>query len=283
MNNTLEIAILLIVMLLITGFILNSFENQSEKIVNIQDKNNLEKVMEELCDNLINNPGEPENWQEYESGTVGLAIVNDDGETVPNSVSYEKLIVLSKNYKKLLSSKYFDKIKTSIELTPLKSSISSVKIGDSVEGDEVYTVNRIVKCDFYKKYVLKNLENDGKCNHGHSQKDTSCNYFKIFRGNLKSSDYYLLVDDSEKNNIKYIIDTTRVVKDRTWQHFTSSSLYLNPLIDFYDDTSAVVFVHLDKPQAKAVIVSVPKNFNQKYLNYDYFKTNECEFRLSGSY
>ena len=283
MNNTLEIAILLIVMLLITGFILNSFENQSEKIINIQDKNNLEKVMEELCDNLINNPGEPENWQEYESGTVGLAIVNDDGETVPNSVSYEKLIVLSKNYKKLLSSKYFDKIKTSIELTPLKSSISSVKIGDSVEGDEVYTVNRIVKCDFYKKYVLKNLENTGKCNHEHSQKDTSCNYFKIFRGNLKSSDYYLLVDDSEKNNIKYIIDTTRVVKDRTWQHFTSSSLYLNPLIDFYDDTSAVVFVHLDKPQAKAVIVSVPKNFNQKYLNYDYFKTNECEFRLSGSY
>ena len=283
MNNTLEIAVLLIVMLLITGFILNSFENQSEKIINIQDKNNLEKVMEELCDNLINNPGEPENWQEYESGTVGLAIVNDDGETVPNSVSYEKLIVLSKNYKKLLSSKYFDKIKTSIELTPLKSSISSVKIGDSVEGDEVYTVNRIVKCDFYKKYVLKNLENTGKCNHEHSQKDTSCNYFKIFRGNLKSSDYYLLVDDSEKNNIKYIIDTTRVVKDRTWQHFTSSSLYLNPLIDFYDDTSAVVFVHLDKPQAKAVIVSVPKNFNQKYLNYDYFKTNECEFRLSGSY
>lgn len=284
MNNILETAVILIVILMIFGVILNSFEDTADKITKTTEVNNMEKLLEEICDNLINNPGTPDNWQEYESGTPGLSIINNDGNVVPNSVSYEKLIVLSNNYDKLITKKYFDsKIKTSIELKPLQSSISPLKIGDDVSGENIYSVNRLVKCDFYKKYVLKNFENEGKCNHGHSQKQASCNYFKIFRGNLKSSNYYLLIDDSEVHDISYIIDTTRVVKSRSWENPTSNCIYLNPLIDFYDDTSAVVFVHLDKANAKAVLISTPKNFNPQYLNYDYFKTNECEFRLTGCY
>lgn len=280
MNQTFELAIFLIVILMILGIIMNSYEQANDKIVKTQEVNNMEKMLVEFCDNLINNPGTPTNWHEYETGTPGLSIINSEGETIPNSVSYEKLIVLSKNYDKLITKKYFDsKIKTRMELTPKSSSISSVKIGDDNPGDMIYTVSRMVKCDFYKKYVIKDFENEGKCNHRHSQEKYSCNYFKIFKGNLKKTDYYLLTDE----DLSYIIDTTRVVKERDWQTITSECIYLNPLIDFYDDTSAIVFIHLNKPAAKAFIISTPKDFNPDNLKYDYFKTNECEFRIQGWY
>ena len=283
-NSLFEIAIFLVVILMIFGVILTSYESAGEKIVKAQEINNIEKMLVEVGDNLINNPGVPENWNEYEKGTPGLAIINDDGNIVANSVSYSKLIALGKNYDKLVYEKLFNsKIKTSIEIIPQKSSIASVKIGDYEEGDEIYAVNRMVKCDFYKSYVLKDFQNEGKCNHNHDQKENSCNYFKIFKGNVKNSDYYLIIDDSEKNDIDYIIDTTRVVKERYWQSPTSNKIYLNPQIDFYDDTSAIVFVHLNKADAKAVLVSVPKNFEPSNLEYDYFKTSECEFILTAWY
>lgn len=276
-----EIGIVLIVILMIFGVILTSVENTTEKVIKTQEINNIEKLITEVADNLINNPGVPDNWNEYGKGTPGLAIVNDGGKTVPNSVSYAKLISLGKDYDKLVYETLFNsKIKTSIELKPHESNIASVKIGDYESGDNIFSVNRLVKCDFYKNYVLKDFQNEGKCNRHHSQSENSCNYFKIFKGNLKKSDYYLIIDSSEKYELKYIVDTTRVVKERYWQTPTSNEIYLNDKIDFYDDTSAIVFLHLNHPNAKAFIVSVPKNFDEEYLEYDYFKTSECEFILT---
>jgi hypothetical protein len=126
--------------------------------------------------------------------------------------------------------------------------------------------------------VIKDFRNEGKCNHNHDQSLHSCNYFKIFKGNLKNSDYYLLVDD----DVKYIVDTTRVVKQKYWQQ-ASDVIYLNNEINFYDDDSAIVFMHFDRPHANALLVSVPKNFNRENLEYDYFRTNECEFVLKAWY
>ena len=284
MNSTFETAIVIMIILLIFGVITQSSENATDKIVKAQEVNNVEKMLSEVADYLINSPGDPENWNEYKAKTPGLSIVNDEGITIPNSVSYSKLIALGKDYDELVFKSLFNsKLKTSIELLPQKSSISSVKIGDWESGDEIYSVNRMVKCDFYKNYVLKDFENEGKCNHNHKQTENSCNYFKVFKGNLKASDYYLIIDKSEKNDIDYIIDTTRVVKERFWQTPTSEVIYLNPEINFYDDTSAVVFVHLNKANAKAVLVSVPKNFEKSNLEYDFFKTSECQFILTAWY
>ena len=127
-NMMIEVGIVLIILLLISGIILTSFENATDKIVKTQEKENIETLLTEIVDNLINNPGVPENWFEYEKGTVGLAIVNEGGETIPNSVSYSKFAVLGKNYKKLVTEKIFNsKIESSMELIPQKSSISSVR------------------------------------------------------------------------------------------------------------------------------------------------------------
>ncbi|MBQ2636304.1 MAG: hypothetical protein IJG09_06365 [Methanobrevibacter sp.] len=277
-----EIGIILIILLLITGAVLTFSEDMTGKVTKTQESKHFETLTSEIVDNLINNPGEPENWEEYEKGTPGLAIVNENGEVIPNSVSYFKFLALSNNYKKMVYEKLFgSRLKSSMELIPLESSISSVKIGDEISSDDIYSVNRLVKCDFYKKYVLKDFQNPGKCNHNHEQKSDSCNYFKIFKGNLKKSDYYLLIGDEDLN---YFIDTTQENTGENWQVPYSKTVYLNDIIDFsYDDTSEVVFVHLDKPQARAVIVSLPKNFDKNHLNYDYFRTNECEFILRAGF
>lgn len=279
-----EVTIILITILMVLGLVLTSMENANEKVMKTQEINNMEKLTSEVVDNLINNPGIPDNWYEHESGTPGLAIVNDGGQVIPNSVSYTKFVVLGKNYNKLIYEKLFDsKIHSSLELNPHKSSISSVKIGESEKGNNIYSINRLVKCDFFKSYVLKNFQNMGKCNKHHNPDKCSCNYFKVFPGNLRKSDFYLLIDDDENYDLKYFVDTTRVVKDRDWETPDSDTIYLNDKIDFYDDNSAVVFVHLNKPHAKAVLVSVPKSFDKSYLDYDYFRTNDCELRLTAWY
>ncbi|WP_296788548.1 hypothetical protein [uncultured Methanobrevibacter sp.] len=283
-NIVIEVAIVLIVILMIAGIVLNLSENITQKAVKATERENTELMISEVIDNLINNPGVPQNWNEYKKGTPGLAIVNEHDEIIPNSVSYEKFSTLGKNYKKLVSEKIFgSKVKTSMELIPKSSGISSVKIGDDSESENIYSVNRLVKCDFFKKFVIKDFQNEGKCNHGHKQNSHSCNYFKIFKGNLKKTNYYLIIDKDEKSNLKYMVDTTRVVKARFWESPSSEIIYLNDKINFYDDTSAVVFVHFNKANAKAVLISTPKTFKINDLNYDYFTTNECNLILKAWY
>lgn len=282
--KVIEISIILIMILIIFGVILNSVENSTEKVIKAQETNNIEKLVSEMVDYLINNPGVPDDWNEYGKGTPGLAIVNEDGQVISNSVSYAKLVALRNDYKKLIDERQFNsKIKTSMELIPLKSSISSVKIGDWQDTNNIFSLTRLVKCDFYKGYVIKDFQNGGKCNKHHSQNECSCNYFKVFPGNLKNSDYYLLVDNTEKYDISYVVSSTRVVKDKPWRTAISDSVNLNSEIDFYDDKNAVVFIHLDKPNAKVLLVSVPKNFNKEFLEYDYFRTNDCQFIISAWY
>ena len=275
-NMMIEAGIVLIILLLISGIFLASFENATDKIVKTQE--NMETLLAETVDNLINNPGDPEN------GTFGLTIVNEEGEAIPNSVSYSKFAALGKNYRKLVDEKIFNsKIESSMELIAQKSSVSSVKIGSTGDANNVFSVNRLVKCDFYKRYVIKDFEIEGKCSHDHSQSSYSCNYFKIFKGNLKSSNYYLLVGDGEKYHLKYLVDTTRSADENPWKTAASESILINDEIDFYDDESAIVFVHFDKPNAKAVLVSVPKDFEKNKLKYDYFRTNDCQFVLKAWY
>lgn len=283
-SSIIEVSIILVMILLIFAAILTHVENSTEKAIREVETNNMEKLVSEVCDNLINNPGVPENWNEYGKGTPGLAIVNDAGQVIPNSVSYSKLIALGKDYDRLINERQFtSKIHSSMELRPKESTISSVKIGDNAEGDSIFSLTRLVKCDFYKSYVLKDFQNEGKCNRHHSQDECSCNYFKVFEGNLKRTDYYLLIDDDETYDLSYIVDTTRVVKGKYWQTAISDAIYINNEFDFYDDTSAIVFIHLDEPHPKALLVAVPKNFDKSLLEYDYFRTNECEFIINAWY
>lgn len=283
-NISLEIALILIVFVLISGTVLSLSEISNQKVVRNMINEHDELLVESVVDNLINNPGNTHDWEGYEKGTPGLAIENSEGEVIPNSVSYEKFIELGRDYEKYVNRYlYKSKMKSSMELIPQESTISSVKIGNKENSNNVYAVNRLVKCDFYKKFVIKDFSTDGKCNHNHKQDKCSCNYFKVFKGNLKASDYYLLFDESEKYKVKYYFGTTKDSNRNSWKSLISDKVYLNDYIDFDADGSAVVFLHIDKPKAKAVLVSVPKDFDRDKLKYDYFRTNECKFIVKAWY
>lgn len=282
-NFTLEILVVGIIILLILGIFTLAMELSQEKISKGVENNNIEKTISEVCDSLINSPGIPINWEDFKSKRVGLAMINEDETVIPNSVSYFKLLELGRDYDKLVTKKLFDgKFHSSMELIPYETSISSVKIGDAdMDNTNIYSVNRAVKCDFFKKYVICDFPNDGKCNHNHNQKDYSCDYFKVFRGNLKKTDYYLLLDDSEKYDCEYSFDTTHF-KSYNSKKVTETRIYLNnELKNLFDmnESSSVVFIHFDKKKAKAVLVGVPKDFDEKKLNYNYFITQPCQFTI----
>ncbi|WP_299526406.1 hypothetical protein [uncultured Methanobrevibacter sp.] len=279
-----EILIVLIVILLIIGITAKFSETTLEKIAVSTENENIELLLSQSADNLVNNLGSA-NWEKYLVGTPGLAISNENEAIIPNSVSYDKFLVLGDNYKKLVDKNIFNsKIKTSMEIIPKESSISSVKIGSAEDTNNIYSVNRLVKCDFYKKYVIKDFQTKGKCNHDHGD-DYSCNYFKIYRSYLKNNDYYLLIDDNSTDNLKWYMDNTKI-KSFIGKNVNSDKIYLNheinlkfPVIDF----SSIMFIHFNKKDVKALLVSVPKDFDKSKLDYDYFRTNNCEFILKGWY
>ena len=279
-NFTLEIVVVAIIILLILGVIALSSELSNEKISKSVENNNIEKTITETCDYLINNPGIPKNWDDYKSKRIGLAIVNEDDKIVPNTVSYFKFLELGRDYDKLVTKKLFNnEFYSSMELIPLKTSLSSVKIGCHGESGNVYSVNRIVKCEFFKKYVVADFSKEGKCNHGHNQKDYSWNYLKLFKNNLKERDYYLLIDESEKNNVEYSFDTTHY-KEYSSKTVKNTEIYLNDKFKslFEDEeTSSIIFIHFNKKNVKAVLVAVPKDFDKSKLKYDYFIMQPCNF------
>lgn len=279
-----EILVVLVVILLIIGITAKFSEITLDKLATSTENENIELLLSQSADNLINNPGTP-NWEKYLAGTPGLAISNENEAIIPNSISYDKFLILGKNYRKLVDKNLFDsKIKTSMEVLPKESSISSVKIGSPDDGKNVYSVNRMVKCDFYKKYVVKDFQTKGKCNHNHKD-GYSCNYFKIYRNYLRSNDYYLLIDKDSADNLKWCMDNTRI-KLPVVESVTSNKIYLNnrinlefPIVDF----SSIMFIHFNKKDVKALLVCVPKDFDKSKLDYDYFRTNNCEFILKGWY
>ena len=153
-NITLEIGIVLIMILMILGVVLSINEINTQKLTKNIENEHDETLIEGVVDNIINNPGNRNDWGGYEKGT-GLAIVNEEGHVIPNSVSYEKLMTFESDYNKYVYRCLFNsKIKSSIELIPHESSISSVKIGNEEDGNNIYSVNRFVKCDFFKKYII---------------------------------------------------------------------------------------------------------------------------------
>ena len=159
-NITIELTLILIMILLAVGILLSFSEMSTQKIVKQTEKEHVETLANRAVDNLINSPGNPNDWEKNAKGTPGLAIINEENQIIPNSISYFKILTLGSEYKKLVDEKLFDsKIKTSMELIPQESTISSVKIGSEDESENIFSVNRYVVCDFYKKYVIKDFKN----------------------------------------------------------------------------------------------------------------------------
>ncbi len=276
-----EIIMLFIIIVLIIGIITTFTEKANTQITNKISSENMDKKAIEFCDNLINNPGTPKNWQELKNKNnviIGLSLVNENNASVVNSVDYSKLMALSSDYDKLITKKVFDnQYKSSITLTPLTGTVPKIEIGNK-NMEHPTTVNRIVTCDFFKKYQINSFKNDGECNRYHITTH-SCNHFKIYNNWLKKMDYYLLFEPNSYKNYYWSIDSTQIPDIP--KKADNEKIYLNPIIDkkILLVNDGIIFIHINQKNPKAIIVAVPKDFDKNKIYYDYFVPTECNLKI----
>ena len=200
-----ELLLSIILLVFIIGIMANLSDEMNERILSEEELSSLESIAIETSDYLLNNPGNPENWEDDEgldngiassSIIAGLAIKKrelangefyseseSDEDVIVNSISYRKLMKMRNNYDLLVDRNLFNNsFKSSMAIYPLNSKIRSIVIGNSFgDGDDnvndinIAVAKRTVKCDFYSNLVVYNFndfelygegyERDGLCNH----------------------------------------------------------------------------------------------------------------------
>ena len=340
-----ELLLSIILLLFIIGIMANLSDGLNERMLMEEESSSLEGMAVETSDYLLNNPGSPENWEENEgltNGMVpsniipGLAIKNrnvengefysesSDGEKImSNTISYNKLKKVKGNYDGLVNRNLFNgSFKSSMAIYPLNSEIEPIIMGndfgdgdDNVNDNDIASVNRIVKCDYYSNFVVYDFNDfeilgedyvkEGDCNHdsnpnleNHRNDGRSfwlCKSFRVYGKSLDEYNYYLLSDESVKNSGSYWILESLNRPNENRQRLNQEVIDLNPLLteDLSNSSGEIYSIHFNVPknridEFRTALVAIPKNMTNDLisngeLRYDYFKAQEVDYVLKISY
>ena len=340
-----ELLLSIILLIFIIGVIANLSDGLNERMISEEEFSSLETIAIESSDYLLNNPGNPENWEDDEglkNGIVskniipGLAIKNKNVENgeffdesasdemiMSNAISYNKLIKIKNNYDSLVDRNLFnDSVISSMAIYPLNSEIRPIEMGydfddenDNVNDNNIVTVNRTVKCDFYSNFVVYNFNDfelfgddynkDMFCNHdtnpnltNHSNDGRSlwlCKNFRVYKESLDEYNYYLISDESVKDTGTYWILESINRTSENEKILIQEVIDLNPLLmeDLENSSDEIYSIHFNVPKNRAndfktVLVAIPKNMTDVLisndgLNYDYFRVQDVNFVLKAGY
>ena len=340
-----ELLLSIILLIFIIGVVANLSDGLNEKILSEEEISSLEAIAIESSDYLLNNPGNPENWEDDEglkNGIVskniipGLAIKNKNVENgeffdesasdemiMSNAISYNKLIKIKNNYDSLVDRNLFnDSVISSMAIYPLNSEIRPIEMGydfddenGNVNDNNIVTVNRTVKCDFYSNFVVYNFNDfelfgddynkDMFCNHdtnpnltNHSNDGRTlwlCKSFRVYKESLDEYNYYLISDESVKDTGTYWILESINRTSENEKILIQEVIDLNPLLmeDLENSSDEIYSIHFNVPKNRAndfktVLVAIPKNMTDVLisndgLNYDYFRVQDVNFVLKAGY
>ena len=340
-----ELLLSIILLIFMIGLVANLSDGLNEKILSEEEISSLEATAIESSDYLLNNPGNPENWEDDEglkNGIVskniipGLAIKNKNVENgeffdesasdemiMSNAISYNKLIKIKNNYDSLVDRNLFnDSVISSMAIYPLNSEIRPIEMGynfdnedDNVNDNDIVTVNRTVKCDFYSNFVVYNFNDlelygddynkDMFCNHdsnpnltNHSNDGRSlwvCKSFRVYKESLDEYEYYLISDESVKDTGTYWILESINRTSENEKILIQEVIDLNPLLmeDLENSSDEIYSIHFNVPKNRAndfktVLVAIPKNMtdvliSNDEMNYDYFRVQDVNFILKAGY
>ena len=164
-----DLLLTLFLIILIIGIVANIIDSSNEKIINPLEVAELERISSEAVDVLINNPGTPNNWEElsdFSGVRPGLAIQNENEESLINTISFKKIKTLENSeYDNLISSKIFNnRIKSSIAIYPINPNLNPIIVGDEINSSSgnisnIVVINRTVKCDYYSDLAIVSIFN----------------------------------------------------------------------------------------------------------------------------
>ena len=200
-----ELLLSIILLVFIIGTIANLSDGLNEKILSEEELSALEDVAVTSSDYLLNNPGNPENWERDEGLANGMVSTNiipglaikkkevangefydesaNDEMIMSNTISYNKLMKIKNNYDELVDGNLFNgSFESSMAVYPLNCKIGPILMGhdfgnvnDNVNDNDIAVVNRTVKCDFYSNFVVYNF-NDFELEGKDHIKESYCNH-----------------------------------------------------------------------------------------------------------
>ena len=246
-----------------------------------------------------------------------------DEMIMSNAISYNKLIKIKNNYDSLIGCNLFnDSVKSSMAIYPLNSKIRPIEMGydfgnedDDVNDNDIVTVNRTVKCDFYSGFVVYNFNDfelygddynkDMFCNHDTNPNLTNhsndgrylwlCKNFRVYKESLDEYNYYLISDESVKNSgTSWILESLNRTSENK-EILNQEVIDLNTffLEDLENSSGEIYSIHFNVPKNrvsdfKTVLVAIPNNItdvliSNDELNYDYFRVQDVNFVLKVGY
>lgn len=222
-------------------------------------------------------------------------------------------------YEKLIGENLFNNnLKSSIIINPINCEIEPIICGDDLDNEEnnVISVERYVKCDFFKKFVIfdfndlklqgRNYTREVFCNHdnideleSHTNTQKSiwlCKSFRIYNSSLENYDYYLISSNQINNfNCYWTIESLNKTNNKT-EKLNQELIYLNPFFqeDLEKQYDNIYSIHFKIPKTNvnefnSCLVAIPKNLtdsgliDDNKLIYDYFQTQDVKFELRTCY
>ena len=199
-----ELLLSIIMLVFIIGIMANLSDGMNERMLSEEEISSLENMAIATSDYLLNNPGNPENWEEddrLDNGIVspniipGLAIRKknidngefydesyDDEMIMTNAISYHKLLKIKSNYYKLIGGNLFNgSFKSSMAVYPINENMAPIVMGDDMNDDDnvndinIAVVNRTVQCDFHSSFVMYDF-NDLELFGDDYKREVSCNH-----------------------------------------------------------------------------------------------------------
>jgi len=227
-----------------------------------------ERSISETTQILINTPGSPSNWETLPSTNNIIPGLSTNENS--NILSYDKICKL-KATPELCSKILPLQVHANITIYPKDENIPPVNIkSENGTPNEIFTVNRTVQCDFYKKYVI--LELNSRSNGCYRHRTWKCGHFRVTDEEIERKDYYLLSDNPR---IQWIIDTPENMSNE--ENIGRPPILLNDKIRNLLSSSStdIIWIHT-KDDGKVLIVSEPKGASIP-LQMAYFQVQPCDF------
>lgn len=305
---SLDVLLALIIIAVILGISADAMDMVSYKAQDYSSRLSIERITADAADTLIKSSGSPDKWEEYEikGDTVpGLAKKEVD-QTVPNTLSFVKILKLKDNYAPLMYGGLLPYcVDSSMVIYPIDPSLGPIIVmNDTVpeSASEVAVANRTVLCEFmHISAVIKiGMHKDQQvseecevCPHAdHNQNNLktgdsgwTCHHFNVTAADLNSTDFYVVTDPvTVTDSARWGIDRADAQLDCNCK-FNNGPIAVNDKIGkaVSNNTKAVLWFHVlngaSRDSFDSYVVGVPRGTPLDDVKLSYLGLQPCFFVL----